>query len=354
MSTSSTDGIIPSNPAPAPGSGPDPAHPPRPPAIEPPATPAAPPGSLLGPGSQDDTFLQSPHRHRAAPGLFHAATRSDPGSTSDGLLDTIDTSTPLIPVVTGRPGPAAPGASSSRDGEGDEGAGSRTSWPVVLLASYSSAVTLALAWLWLHPRVRDPAPVPFASAEAAAAPAPPAASGGRRVEPVAALPDDRVARIGQMLRVGALEITPLEAKRQDVALRRVGVTGATVERKGLPGTIVLRVRLRNASDDQAFAPLDPAFVRQAGADVPPTFAEAPGGVRLYPYPLALESEMGIVGQDFRELRPGEARVFAIVTAPDAPPVNPATLFWRLRLRTAIDQTGDVGVNPATAPAAKPG
>ena len=326
--------------------------PPAPRASSPPASP------LLAPGSHDDSFLLSPHCHRVGPDIgdseyqLPTAPPTSPGSAADALFAAINVNLapPAAPAAT-TPGLAPERRDGADDDEEDDDAPpARASWPMVILGSYSSAVTLALIWVLLHPRTREPEPVPFAPAVAPIADAQPARDAeprGHRVEPVAPLPADRIARLGETLRVGALEITPVDVARRDITLRRVGVAGAAVERKGLPGTIVLRVRLRNASDDQSFAPLDPSFVRQRGSEVPPTFAEAPGGNRLYPYPLAFESEMGIVGQDFRELRPGETRDLVIVTAPASPAdANPAGLTWRLRFRTGVDQTESVGVSPA--------
>ena len=358
-------------PAPAPGphlppsAGADSPFPPRP--IVPPGTeeiaadpPAEPdltpdpeaasevaPVSLLAPGSQDDSFLQSPFSHRLGPDLPDSASdlvAAPRSGTADALagLGVSTAPAPAHPAASN----AAPPPSSSDDDVDTHPDAARPSWPMVLLGSYASAVTLALGWVLIHPPGREAAVEPFVPAAPIVAEAPEAAPRGHRVAPLAPLPADRMAQFQKPLRVGSLEITPLEARRQDVTLRRVGVSGEAAERKGQPGTIVLRVRLHNPTADLAFAPLDPAFVRARGTDVLDCFAETSAGERIYLYPLALESELGLVGQDFKELRPGETRTVVIATAPDAPRVAPESLTWRLRFRTGLEQVEAIGVSPA--------
>ena len=47
-----------------------------------------------------------------------------------------------------------------------------------------------------------------------------------------------------------------------------------------------------------------------------SFVMLGGGKRIEPFPLAVESEWTIVGQDFRELGPGETMEALIVSAHD--------------------------------------
>ena len=289
------------------------------------------PVPLLAPGSQDDSFLDSPNAHRFGPDLPDSAAN-------------------LIAMAAIDTRPAMPAQPPASDDEWEEvGPTPRASWPMVVLASYASAVTLALAWILFKPGDPEVVGKRFALApEPAKVEVPAEEPRGRRVTVVPALPADRVVPFGKTLRVGSLEITPIAAKRENVKLRRVGVAGDVVERPGLAGTIVLRIRLHNVTSDLAFAPLDPTFVRQVGSEIPDTFAESPSGERIYPYPLAVASEMGLAGQDFTELRPGETRVVAIVTAPDVSRVAPESLTWRLKLRTGIDQVEAIGVSPSAA------
>ena len=61
------------------------------------------------------------------------------------------------------------------------------------------------------------------------------------------------------------------------------------------------------------------------------------------FPLAVESEWMIVGQEFRELGPGESMEGIIVSAPDARGLIEEEMTWRVRLRTGINETDVLGV-----------
>ncbi len=165
----------------------------------------------------------------------------------------------------------------------------------------------------------------------------------RKVEPPEPIVGEHLATMGQPLKVGDLEITPIEVRRQSVMLQR-STTFAKDDRKvGGKGALVLRLKLKNTSSDAVFSPLDQAYLRERGKEMVDTFIETESGDRIYPYPLAIESEWSIVDQDFRELRPGESRVVAIASAPDAPPDSSGPFTWRVRLRTGIDRTDLIGV-----------
>ena len=215
-------------------------------------------------------------------------------------------------------------------------------WPMVVLASYASAATLALIWWVVLPRLRG-----RGEGENFAAP-PPAAVGARRpdrsrkVEPAAPIPADRITTIGKPLAVGSLEITPIDVARSDVRLRRAALAGGGEERDGGSGAMALRLRLRNMSSDAVFAPLDGAFVRDRDDGLSESFVELDGGERVYLYPLPVDSEWSIAGQDFPALRPGEAKETRIITAADFPSTS-SGMTWRLKLRTGLKETAVVGV-----------
>jgi hypothetical protein len=61
------------------------------------------------------------------------------------------------------------------------------------------------------------------------------------------------------------------------------------------------------------------------------------------FPLAIVSEWSIVGQEFRELRPGESYETLVVSAPDALDRLAPEMTWRIRLRTDINQTELIGI-----------
>jgi hypothetical protein len=215
-----------------------------------------------------------------------------------------------------------------RADQAPEGRG--TSWPMLLLGSYASAMTLACVYLlWLAPR-RAAGPEPSAADE-------------RPGAVVASIPRDRLTTLGKPLRVGSLEWTPLAVESGRVRLQGRGPDGKRREDKGQDGSLILRVRFRNLSQDDALAPLDPAFVRAPDRGEPDSFIEVEGGEPIDVYPLAVQSEQSIAGQSFAVLRPGEERETIIPSAPGAVDRARGPMTWRLRLRTAPDRTDLVGV-----------
>lgn len=314
------------------------------------------PVGLLASGSNDDSFIAPP------PGQKPPAAEPDPilgefVSPSTSRADAVDGSGSATPAPSRdfpalnldgleMAGPARGRADSEEDDPAEEDMpGRRRSWSTVLLGSYASAMTLALAWTLYHPRVIDrgePGPPPSAGV------APPASGHqaplSRKVETPEPIVGDHMTTLGKPLRVGMLEITPVDVSRQDVALEKKNLTGGQPRhRDGGQGAMVLRLRLRNTSADAVFAPLDQSYIRERGKEVVDTFVETPDGGRIYPFPLAVESEWSIAGQDFGELRPGESREVPIVTAPDAPGNDSGPFTWRVRLRTGIGRTDVIGV-----------
>ena len=322
------------------------------------AEPDLPPVPLLAPGSNDDSFLGSSMGARLAaaepdpilgefvtpsPSRSASSTLEEParGHKSSANFPSLNFDAPaLSPTGPGRASKGEP--ESSEDYEGPEARG--TPWTSVLLASYASAITLALGWTLM----RDRAPV---KVEVIAPPPPPVvlpasarqAELSGKVEPPEPILGDHLVKVGQPLKLGSLEVTPIEVKREDVALERSNVYAKPEKKAGGKKALVLRLRLKNLSNDSVFAPLDQAYLRERGKQVVDTFIQTAGDDRIYPYPLAVESEWSIVGQDFSELRPGETRVVSIVSAPDAPPDSLGPFTWRVRLRTGIKRTDTIGV-----------
>ena len=105
----------------------------------------------------------------------------------------------------------------------------------------------------------------------------------------------------------------------------------------------LKVRVRNVSPDLIFAPLDEAFVRDRDHALPDGYLENDRGDRIYLYPLAVQSEWSIEGENFRELKPGEIMESNICTVEFGAAQFHSSMTWRIRLRTGIDRTEIVGV-----------
>jgi hypothetical protein len=216
-------------------------------------------------------------------------------------------------------------------------------WPMILLASYASAVTLALIWWVVIPKLRGRGELDGFTPGAAVTVGTRRADRSRKVEPVLPIPSDRMVRLGQSIRVGALEITPVNITRTDVTLRRKSLTGKVEDRDGGTGAMALLVKLRNISKDTVFAPLDEAFIRDKDDGISDSYVELSSGERIYLYPLPVESESSIVGQDFPDLKPGEVKETRIITTAEFPSAD-AGMTWRIRLRTGLDSSEIIGVS----------
>lgn len=236
----------------------------------------------------------------------------------------------------------------------DESEVQRTPWVMVLLASYASAMTLALVWTLWKDNAREKATRDMEPNPAVVVPSASARQIGlsRKVELPEPILGEHFARFGQPLVIGSLEITPLDVKRQDVQLLRSNPYSPPARREGGKRALILRLKLRNLTNDSVFAPLDQSYVRERGKQIVDTYLQTFDQERIYPFPLAVESEWSIVGQDFTELRPGESRTVAIVSAADAPPDSAGPFTWRVRLRTGINRTDLIGVVWPETPAAQ--
>lgn len=271
-------------------------------------------------------------------GLERLATDAPRGGSSTDALAALglDTGQPPVPGA-GAPTPAvAPSTSESDD---DDPPPRSLSWPVVLLASYASAVTIGLVWvLWTGRslRGREPAPAEPPAFETRSVP-------GRRPDrnrvdlERPALTPGIVAALGQPVRLGQLEITPLSVSSGRVTLRRTLVAADTQDGGG--NALKLHLRIRNVSTDRTVEPLDEAYLREREPGSPDSFIDTgPGHARIDPFPLAVESEWSIVGQDLRALKPGGSVETVIVSAPDAVAAMTPAMTWRVRLQTDIEHT----------------
>lgn len=257
-------------------------------------------------------------------------------STSSHEQPTLDTSA----------GPSdKPAAASDVEFEYDT---SRPGLAMIVLTSYASALTLAFIFIFATGRVhmqRDSAPATIA-ADSRPDLGQPGARGAARVavEPIDA---DHVTSLGKPLRLGSLEVTPIAVRTGSVKLERVAEDGSREERDAGADTLQLRLKLRNASDREVFAPLEAAFVREHDRGLPDSFVEVNKNERIDIYPLAVYSEWAVVGQSFAPLAAGEEREIDIVSAPDALGRVGASggqpLTWRVRLRTGPDETELLGV-----------
>jgi hypothetical protein len=230
------------------------------------------------------------------------------------------------------------------DDEVDYAPAHGSSWLIVLLGSYASAVTLGLIWvLWGHRAPRESAtvePDPFPVAETTADPGHRAGQ-SHKVVVQDALSAERIIAPGETIVIGSLEVTPLEIAAGPVILRRE-VTEVEARRGG-NDALILKLRLKNLSNDSTLVPLDEAFIRERKRGIRDSYIEAGQSQQIDMYPLAIVSEWSIAGQDFRELQPGESYETRVVSVPDALDRLTPEMTWQLRLRTDLNQTGRMGI-----------
>lgn len=251
---------------------------------------------------------------------------------------------PNLDLADRRPAQQIPPSDDEFDQDyDDDSSRGASSWLLLLVASYASAVTIGLVWvLYTHraPRESDDADVP----PAAAAKADPGrrADNSRKLTPPAPLSPDKITSLGKPLRLGGLEVTADAITTGPVELRRT--ISPEEDRDGGVNALKLHVRLRNISKDSVFAPLDEAFVREREPATFDSFIERDDGQQIDMYPLSVFSEWGIVGQKFKELKPGAILRTQVVSATDALERKSTRMTWRVRVRTGIDQTDEFGIN----------
>jgi hypothetical protein len=173
------------------------------------------------------------------------------------------------------------------------------------------------------------------------------------------LPAQQRLTLGQTGRFGALEVTPLAVERRRV---RVVVRGWAKPEPCRNDSLVLRLKLRNVSADQTFAPLDNCFDRAwrlGQGEMPLTQLEAAGRHFCGParwYPLGNKSNNkpewleGRAPSDPMDLAPGaplesyvctdgndEEAVRVLFGEGPGPPAAPCPgpFLWRVRLRRGL-------------------
>jgi hypothetical protein len=224
----------------------------------------------------------------------------------------------------------------------EEGRPPGTSWPLLLLASYASAVTMALFWLlWTGRGLDRPGPTFESGWETG-----PLDSGKDRrpgraglVPPV---PSQNLTTLGTAVRLGDLEVTPRHISRREIELVRLD--GATGETRQVGDVLVLSLRFTNRSKDQVLIPLVPAFVRDSNPTDDRSYIETQTGREIAMYRLAPESEWSIKDQRFPTLRPGERGQTIVVSETVRMSDLAGSLTWRVKLRTGTYQTDVLGIH----------
>jgi hypothetical protein len=236
-------------------------------------------------------------------------------------------------------------AEEELDDEEYEDAPRWMAWVLPLLISYASAVTIGLAWVLITGRTLswsektetdfmppvDERPDPGKRADKS-----------RKIEPPKPIPSTNIAPLGKSVKLGQIEVTPLEVARGPVTLQRI--FNPSERKDGGGEALKLKLRLRNASSDTILFPLDEAFLRERAHNTLDSFIDTGDeNKRIDMFPLAVESEWGIVGQEFLELEPGKSYETWVVSATDPFDRQAPEMTWRVRLRTDINKTDILGV-----------
>ncbi|MEO6809528.1 MAG: hypothetical protein ABI353_10505 [Isosphaeraceae bacterium] len=265
-------------------------------------------------------------------------TTADDVETLPGFNLTTPPGSTTAPTPNNAESPGNEGETKKEEEDEDEDEAPTTSWPLVLLGSYASAITLACIYLlWFAPRASAPSPASFPTDSR------PDRGGGHVREVAAAIPESQITAVGKPLRAGLLELTPLSVKAGHTSLEHHKPDGSREQSDGGAGSLILQLRVRNLSPKTTFTPLERSFVRQPDRGMPASYIELENGGLLENYPLALDSERSIIGQSFEPLAPNQARDLVIVSDQGALPLAQGSMIWRLRVRTGPDQAETVGV-----------
>ncbi len=215
-------------------------------------------------------------------------------------------------------------------------------WPILLVASYASAVTMALVWmLWTGRGVTRPgdlgAATPFH--ETGRHNTSPSSTSPSKVR--IPIPTRNQTSLHSPLRLGDLEVTPLGVAYRSVELVRL--VGDSEDLRFTEPLLTLTIQIKNLSRVDSFAPLDAFLVRDtvSGPDEP--CVELSDGRRIPLYRLSAESEWSVVGQDFPTLDPGESTETVLATEPIRLSDLSEPLIWHIKLRTGPFQTDVLGV-----------
>jgi hypothetical protein len=223
----------------------------------------------------------------------------------------------------------------------DHLAEARVPWALLVLLSYASAVTLALTWVLWTGRTSRSADSPPAGASQAETESVPKVVNPSPVGKLPPLPAENVASLENAVQMGELEVTPL-----GISVTRLDLVRSIDPpdwRREESASLVLRLKLRNISRDHAFAPLERRFVREqtSGLDRAMIVTSQEQGINLFP--LAVDSEWSIEGQDFAVLKPGESVETLIASEPGAADRLSDAMTWHVRIRTGPFRTDVLGV-----------
>ena len=218
-----------------------------------------------------------------------------------------------------------------------------TSWPLLLVSSYASAVTVALGFiLWTGRGLpqgdlsTSSEPVPIGNG------ALPSQTASLTADVLPPLPEPNVTSLRRSIRLGDLELTPRLIVRRPVRLLRL--QGKAKGRRLSSPTLVMTLEMANRSISSTFAPLDPTIIRDPMPAVDQSFIELPGERQIAMFRLATDSEWLIQDQNFPTLQPGETIETILVSEPVELADLNGSMIWHVKLRTAPFRTDVLGVS----------
>jgi hypothetical protein len=238
----------------------------------------------------------------------------------------------------GRTRAQSAGGSTSDD---DQLAESRIPWALLLLMSYSSAVTLALTWFVWTGRSFRSAGSPSTNSSPADVEAVPKAISSGPSGALPPLPAENLAVLGQTIQIGDLEVAPLAIELRPVVLVRS--IDRNHSRREKASSLILRLKLKNVSKEHEFAPLERRFLREQTIAFDRSMIVTSPGKVLDLFPLAVESEWSIKGQSFATLKPGETMETVIASEPGIAGRLTDEMTWRVRVRIGTYRRDVLGV-----------
>jgi hypothetical protein len=218
---------------------------------------------------------------------------------------------------------------------------SRIPWALLVLMSYSSAVTLALTWALSTGRSFRSAESPSANTSQTEGESVPKVVNSSPIGVLPPLAAENVASLGKVIRIGGVEVTPVGIEVTRLELVR-SIEPAKWRREKL-ASLVLRLRLKNISKSDTFAPLELRFVREQASTLDRSMIATSPGQAINLFPLAVDSEWSIDGQEFTVLEPGESVETLIASEPGAADRMTDLMTWHVRLRIAPYRTDVLGV-----------
>lgn len=219
---------------------------------------------------------------------------------------------------------------------------------LIPLISYSILATIAVLILYFRPAPPDPLEqiLDIEGDFRGATHQKQGAFSYERIHPDRDLPRKLRVALGTTLRLGDLEVTPEKVELRRIVFHSPGYN----PEKGVDDSLVLRLRLKNVSEDVVFCPTDPYFERrwkpgQSLSSKPYMFLDV-GTQRFYggPVPwrrgLTREARETIEGQVHKVLRPGDETTTFVCTAPEdhvgkALASYTGPLLWRVQLRRGL-------------------